>query len=79
MTNLTLVQEIVRQSTFDEGRYSIEFLSGKSEFEREDETYYQDLALIAALAYLRKNRPIFPSVPDRLLSGWHRESRRLPG
>jgi acetyl/propionyl-CoA carboxylase alpha subunit len=79
MTNLALLQRIMEQSDFDAGQYSTESLPGQPQTESDDENYYRDLALIAALTYLRKNRMGQPSVPDRLLSGWHRESRRIAG
>ncbi len=38
----------------------------------------RDLAIAAAIAYVRRNLAGQPTVPDRLQSGWHRSSRRLP-
>ena len=79
MTNQALIQQIIEQSDFDEGSYSTEFLPGQQELENDDEAYYRDLALIAAVAYLRKNHLGNPTLPERLLSGWHRDSRRMIG
>lgn len=79
MTNLALLQRIIEQSDFGEGHYSTEFIPGQTDFEPEYQTYYRDLALIAAVAYLRKNRLVNPTMPGRFLSGWHRDSRRLVG
>jgi acetyl-CoA carboxylase biotin carboxylase subunit len=45
--------------------------------ERGEEETYRDLAVAAIISYLRKSQAIHPSLPDRLLSGWHRHSRRL--
>jgi acetyl/propionyl-CoA carboxylase alpha subunit len=46
---------------------------------REEEGHLRDLSVAAAVAFLQQDRVNSPSVPDRLLSGWHRASRRLPG
>lgn len=77
-TNLPLVQRIVEHPDFVDGVYTTDFLP--SPFEEEPvagEAAYRDLAAIAALTYLRKKRAFLPARPERLMSGWHRDSRRL--
>jgi acetyl/propionyl-CoA carboxylase alpha subunit len=78
-TNLPLVQRILNQPGFIQGRYTTELLPDPLEEAAPlDEDYYRDLAIIAALAYQRQRQVLHPVIPERTLSGWHRESRRLP-
>jgi acetyl-CoA carboxylase, biotin carboxylase subunit len=78
-TNLSLVQRLVGLPGFQEGKYSTDSLP-EAVGEADDETArrYRDLAAAAAIAYLRRTRFFRPSTPERLASGWHRSSRRLP-
>lgn len=78
-TNLPLIQRIVDHPDFIDGDYSTDFLP--SPFEEDHalkEGGLRDLAAIAAFTYLRKQQISEPALPPRLLSGWHRDSRRLP-
>jgi acetyl-CoA carboxylase biotin carboxylase subunit len=78
-TNLPLVQRILSQPGFIHGRYTTELLPDLPEEATPlDEDYYRDLAVIAALAYLRQRQVLRPVIPERVLGGWHRDSRRLP-
>lgn len=78
-TNLPLIWRILSQPDFVQGCYTTELLPGSAGEEPAlDEQAYRHLAAIAAVAYLRQRQVFRPLVPDRLLSGWHRESRRLP-
>jgi hypothetical protein len=38
----------------------------------------RDLAVAAAIYYQRRNQSTFQIVPERLNTGWHRNSRRFP-
>lgn len=77
-TNLSLIRRILEQPEFAEGSYSTRFnLSAISE-DSADESLLRDLAVAAAITYLRYRGISRPEMPERLLSGWHRESRRLP-
>jgi acetyl-CoA carboxylase, biotin carboxylase subunit len=78
-TNLPLIQRLLTQPGFVEGRYTTELLPAPIDEEALlDEAHYRNLATIAAVAYLRQRQSTRPVMPNRLLSGWHRESRRLP-
>jgi acetyl/propionyl-CoA carboxylase alpha subunit len=78
-TNLPLIQRILSQPGFIDGSYTTELLPALMDEEASlDDDHYRNLAAIAAVAYLRQRQFTRPVMPDRLLSGWHRESRRLP-
>ncbi len=77
-TNLPLLQRIMRAPDFEPGIYSTEFLEKPLLDHQEAETDLRNLAVAAAVFYARRNQLFQPSTPDRLLSGWHRDSRRLP-
>lgn len=80
-TNLPLFQRILDAPTFIEGRYDTGFLR-RSLLEAQPQTtegLLQDLAVIAALAYQVRLQSQQPVTPDRLLQGWHRSGRQLPG
>jgi acetyl-CoA carboxylase biotin carboxylase subunit len=78
-TNLPLIQRILSQPAFIDGCYTTELLPEPVEdIASSGEGYHRDLAAIAAIAYLRHKQISRPVVPERVLGGWHRESRRLP-
>jgi acetyl-CoA carboxylase, biotin carboxylase subunit len=78
-TNLPLIQRILSEPSFIEGRYTTELLPGPVDEEVSlDDEQYRDLAAIAAVAFLRQRQVFRPVMPDRVLGGWHRDSRRLP-
>jgi acetyl/propionyl-CoA carboxylase alpha subunit len=77
-TNLPLVQRLLEQPYFLRGSYSTEFLLNPSSDEQESPQNFRDLAVAVAIVYMRRNQAFLPSIPDRLVSGWHRDSRRLP-
>lgn len=78
-TNLPLIQRIVDHPDFIDGDYNTDFLPSPFEDDRSDhEVGLRDLAAIAAFTYLRKQQISEPARPPRLMSGWHRDSRRLP-
>ncbi len=78
VTNLPLIQQLLEQAQFLGGNYSTELLFGARGEEADTEAHFRDLAVIAALVYLRRRQGFHPAAPKRLQSGWHRESRRLP-
>jgi len=80
-TNLPLVQRIIEQPEFIDGSYTTEGILNLAGPEGEEdalEARYRDLAAIIALAYQQQARARRPALPERLLGGWHRDSRRLP-
>jgi acetyl-CoA carboxylase biotin carboxylase subunit len=52
--------------------------SPAADSEQHTRTELHDLAGIAAVAYLRRTAGDQASLPERLWSGWHQDSRHLP-
>ena len=80
-TNLPLFQRILEHPDFRGGIYDTQFLyqntlkpAGES-----DEQVLRDLAIAAAIAYLARYQSFQPTIPERLLQGWHRANRQPPG
>lgn len=92
--NLSLVHQMLELPGFQQGKYTTEYLLELPAHDFQDQVDSQDLvegsnssartqnlrnlAVIAALAYVRRNQERQPQTPARLLSGWHRDSRQLP-
>ena len=77
-TNLPYLQQIIHTPTFVQGQYDTQFLSQSfSQGQAEPESYYQELAVAAAILYARRNQSFHPTLPERLQSNWHRHNRRL--
>jgi acetyl/propionyl-CoA carboxylase alpha subunit len=84
-TNLPLLQLILEDPEFSAGRYIDERASQRldegepsSDEAVEKEANFRDLAIAAAILYVRRKERFQPVVPERLLTGWHLNSRR-PG
>jgi acetyl-CoA carboxylase, biotin carboxylase subunit len=77
-TTLPIQQLIVRHPEFLQAEYHTESLRRDLPEDTLPEEQARDLAVAAAIAYVRRSLAGQPSVPDRLRSGWHRSSRRLP-
>ncbi len=77
-TNLPLLQHVLCSPDFANGRYDTDLLAHEFRCDPQRETYFRDLAVIAAMLYVRRNQMFRPIVPARALNGWHRDSRRLP-
>jgi acetyl/propionyl-CoA carboxylase alpha subunit len=78
-TNLPLIQRIIGEDDFTRGDYTTEFCRRPLLSDQADERELRDLAVVAAIAYVVRTQSSHPTLPDRLMSGWHHESRRLPG
>jgi acetyl/propionyl-CoA carboxylase alpha subunit len=78
-TNLPLIQRILDDQDFVHGEYTTEFCRRPLLAPRASEREQRDLAVAAAIAYATRNLAFRPSTPERATSGWHRESRKLPG
>jgi acetyl/propionyl-CoA carboxylase alpha subunit len=83
-TNLPLLQLILEDPEFSAGRYLDERASRRldegeasSDDAIEKEATLRDLAIAAAILYVRRKERFQPVVPERLLTGWHLNSRRL--
>jgi acetyl-CoA carboxylase biotin carboxylase subunit len=77
-TNLPLVQRILDTPEFTAGTYDSEFNRQSLPGAETPEDHLRDLAVAAALAYLRRRSDTVGALPNRAGSGWHRDSRRLP-
>ncbi|MGE5137997.1 MAG: acetyl/propionyl/methylcrotonyl-CoA carboxylase subunit alpha [Rudaea sp.] len=76
-TNVARLQQIVRDPAFQRGEYDTTFLERAIVEEAEADTRLRDLAIAGAIFYARANQIPQPSLPERLRTGWHRDSRRL--
>ena len=77
-TNLPLLQHVLCAPAFENGRYDTNLLNTAFSCTPPRETYFSDLAVIAAMLYVRRNQMFRPTVPARTAHGWHQDSRRLP-
>jgi len=77
-TNLPLLLHVLCAPEFADGRYDTSLLDAEFKCQPQHDTYYRDLAVIAAMLYVRRNQMFRPSVPVRALNAWHQDSRRLP-
>jgi acetyl-CoA carboxylase biotin carboxylase subunit len=77
-TNLPLLQYVLCGTGFTNGRYDTSLLTNDFKCVPQDDVYYRDMAVIAAMLYVRRNQMFVPTEPPRTRRGWHRDSRRLP-
>ncbi|NDJ59877.1 MAG: ATP-grasp domain-containing protein [Chloroflexi bacterium] len=77
-TNVALLQRIMQAPNFIDGTYTTNFIYGPLPDAALDETQSRDLAVAAAVLYEIRHQVQQPTSPDRLKTGWHRDSRRLP-
>ena len=77
-TTLPIQQLIAHHPEFLRAEYDTDSLRRDMPEDELPQEQARDLAIAAAIAYARRNLAGQPSVPDRLQSGWHRSSRRLP-
>jgi acetyl/propionyl-CoA carboxylase alpha subunit len=78
-TNVPMHLQIVEHPAFVAGEYDTNFMRRLDFAEPDlDEETRRDLAVAVAVAFAARSDLSRPSVPDRVTSGWHRSSRRLP-
>ena len=79
-TNLPILQRIVHAPRFISGKYTTDFRVPLFDLEpaEGDDKHLTDLAVAAAVLYMRRNQMIHPQASERLQGGWHQSSRRLP-
>jgi acetyl/propionyl-CoA carboxylase alpha subunit len=77
-TTLPIQQLIVHHPEFIAADYHTESLRRELPEDQLPLEHARDLAIAAAIAYARRNLAGQPSLPDRIQSGWHHSSRRLP-
>jgi acetyl/propionyl-CoA carboxylase alpha subunit len=76
-TNIPLLHGVLSDPDFIRGMYSTEFSRRPLVTNDTSERELHDLAAAAAVAYLRRAASQ-ASMPGRLWSGWHQDSRHLP-
>jgi acetyl/propionyl-CoA carboxylase alpha subunit len=76
--NVPFIQQVLATPDFLQGGYDTETVRRDLANPAASETYYRDLAVIAALHYAFRHQTFRPTTPDRLQTAWHRTSRRLP-
>jgi acetyl/propionyl-CoA carboxylase alpha subunit len=76
--NLAQLQQILRHPAFERGLYTTDLLSHPLEAGIDGDVARRDLAVAVALLHARRNQAFRPSLPERLTTQWHRDSRRLP-
>jgi len=77
-TNIPLLHGVLNDPDFIRGVYSTEFSRRPLIANDTPERELHDLAAAAAVAYLRRSAGNQASLPERLWSGWHQDSRHLP-
>jgi acetyl/propionyl-CoA carboxylase alpha subunit len=77
-TNLPLFQRILDDEDFVRGQYTTEFCQRPLLTPRASESDLRDMAAAAAIAYAIRNLSFRPTTPERVNTGWHRDSRKLP-
>ena len=77
-TNLPLLQRIVKEPSFVDGTYDTKFLSRPLQEKGEPASHLPDLAVAAAVYFMRRHQQFSPSTPERFQSRWHKDSKRLP-
>jgi acetyl-CoA carboxylase, biotin carboxylase subunit len=77
-TNIPLLHGVLNDPDFIRGVYTTEFSRRPLVVNDTPERELHDLAAAAAVAYLRRTAGAHTSLPERLHSGWHQDSRHLP-
>lgn len=81
-TNLPFLQRVVNAPKFIAGNYDTHFrvdlFEDRDEPSAEALKNLRNLAVAAAVLYVRRNQMFNPQIAERLRGGWHRSSRRLP-
>jgi acetyl/propionyl-CoA carboxylase alpha subunit len=77
-TNLALLRRVFGDADLAQGTYTTEFGRRPLSDARLEEHVPRDLAAIVAVAHVLRAAAQRPSLPERLVSGWHQASRRLP-
>lgn len=77
-TTLSLLQQFARDADFVRGEYYARSLRAHVTPEPVAPRVLRDLAAAVAVYDYRANQAFQPTTPDRINSGWHRTSRKLP-
>jgi acetyl/propionyl-CoA carboxylase alpha subunit len=77
-TNIPLLHGVLNDPDFIRGVYTTEFSRRPLVANTARECELHDLAAVAAVAWMRRTAGAHASLPERLSSGWHQNSRRLP-
>jgi acetyl/propionyl-CoA carboxylase alpha subunit len=76
-SNLPLLHQLVEDPGFRLGHYDTETLLHLQPPPAPAGPYLRDLAVIAAILHELRGQALHPSLPERVISGWHRSARRL--
>lgn len=76
-TNLPILRTLLLDPTFAPQGPGHGRLAAPSPLDPLPEERLRDLAVAAAILHIRQNRTFQPVIPPRLMSGWHRDSRKL--
>jgi acetyl-CoA carboxylase biotin carboxylase subunit len=76
-TNLPVLQSALASGEFVRGAYTTEF-SRRPLLNDGAADDLREVAALVAIAHVQRTASARPSLPERLLSGWHQSSRRLP-
>lgn len=77
-TNLPLLQSILSEKGFIEGKYNIDFAPRKIKNVKETEDYLKDMAIASVISFIKKKASQESVLPGRFQGGWHKSSRQLP-
>ena len=77
-TNLPMLQRVICDETFVAGEYDTGFSVNPFGDGCDPDHHMRDLAIAVALIYDLRNQAFRPTLPSRIISGWHRDSRRVP-
>lgn len=76
-TNLPVLKTLLQDPVFDPSETGQGRLVAPGPQDLQPEERLRDLAVAAALLYVRQNRIFQPVIPPRLMTGWHRDSRKV--
>jgi len=77
-TNLPLLQRVLEAPDFIAARYDTGFQVDTLESQEGEEVHLRDLAVAISVLYAIRSQSFQQTIPERLNTGWHRDSRRLP-
>ncbi len=76
-TDRTFTLNAIRRTEFATGHYSTETGYQQAEAALPD-AYYRELAALVGVLYVERFHNLTAVIPERVQSGWHQSSRRLP-
>ncbi len=77
-TNLGQLASILASPAFIQGTYNTECIGCPEEHDAQAEQRQRDLAVAAAILYLKRGQPLHPAFPEQMVNAWRREGRLQP-